>query len=57
MSSLSSRLTDDILVSKTAVTMVMWQWLGYRRFFTEGQYETNRLPQMTDWKNSRKLQA
>lgn len=45
-------LTDDILVSQTRNIVLVWQWLGFHRYFG-GQIEGDPKPQRTDFNNSR----
>ena len=48
------RLSDDVLVSKTSEKLVVWQWLGYNRFFgPEDDGPKSMKAQMSDYTKSR----
>lgn len=51
------RLADDILVSKTKNTILMWRWLGFSRFFDldTGSEPKSMFAQLSDVRDSREL--
>lgn len=52
------RLNDYVLVSQSRTDIIIWQWIGYERFFIPGKFGTVCADaQMTDFHRSRMYSA